>query len=289
MSPMPERDTCCWTSRATRSTPRAAPVAELLDGYRELVLARRLNEQAGALVRQGRLAVYPSSHGQEACQVAARAWCWREGDWLFPTYRDTVADGHPRRRPGRGVDAAARRLALRVRPDGAPRRAAGHPAGHPAAARRRGRARGPAARARTPSSWRCAATARTSEGDFHEALNFAAVFHRARGVLRAEQRVRDLRAARPGRRPRRRCRTRASGTGCPGVRVDGNDLAALLVVLGEAVRPGPRRRAARRWSRPTPTAMQAHTNADDATRYRDRRRGRAVAASATRCCGCAPT
>ena len=47
------------------------PPDRLLDGYRGLVHARRLNEQAGALVRQGRLAVYPSSRGQEACQVAA--------------------------------------------------------------------------------------------------------------------------------------------------------------------------------------------------------------------------
>ena len=41
-------------------------------------------------VRQVRMAVYPSSHGQEACQVAA-ALCLSEGDWMFPTYRDSVA------------------------------------------------------------------------------------------------------------------------------------------------------------------------------------------------------
>src|ERR687896_452419 len=64
--------------------------ADLLDGYRELVLARRLNDVASALVRQGRLAVYPSSHGQEACQVAA-ARVLTGDDWLFPTYRDIAA------------------------------------------------------------------------------------------------------------------------------------------------------------------------------------------------------
>src|SRR5436309_15910928 len=62
----------------------------LLAGYRALVFARRLNDQAGALVRQGRLAVYPSSHGQEACQIAA-TMVMRDGDWLFPTYRDVVS------------------------------------------------------------------------------------------------------------------------------------------------------------------------------------------------------
>ena len=43
----------------------------LVEAHQALVAARRLNDQAYAWVRQGRLAVYPSSHGQEACQVAA--------------------------------------------------------------------------------------------------------------------------------------------------------------------------------------------------------------------------
>src|SRR5699024_9251293 len=62
----------------------------LLDGYRQLVIGRRVNDQNYALVRQGRMAVYPSSHGQEASEVAA-ALCLSPTDWLFPTYSDTVA------------------------------------------------------------------------------------------------------------------------------------------------------------------------------------------------------
>ncbi|MGI8592057.1 MAG: thiamine pyrophosphate-dependent enzyme, partial [Nakamurella sp.] len=57
------------------------------------------------------------------------------------------------------------------------------------------------------------------------------------------------------------------GYGMPGVLVDGNDLAALQQVLGDAV--------ARARSGDGPTLveadtyrMEAHTNADDATRYR---------------------
>ena len=59
---------------ATGSTGRDVPApddAALLRAFGALVTARRLNDQAYALVRQGRLAVYPSIHGQEACQVAA--------------------------------------------------------------------------------------------------------------------------------------------------------------------------------------------------------------------------
>ena len=64
--------------------------SRLLDAYEKLVVGRRINDQNMALVRQGRMAVYPSSHGQEACQVAA-ALCLEDDDWLFPTYRDSVA------------------------------------------------------------------------------------------------------------------------------------------------------------------------------------------------------
>ena len=62
----------------------------LLRAYQGLVEGRRINDQAYALVRQGRMAVYPSSHGQEACQVGA-VLALGERDWLFPTYRDSVA------------------------------------------------------------------------------------------------------------------------------------------------------------------------------------------------------
>src|SRR5699024_7447606 len=44
------------------------PQPQLLDGYRQLVIGRRVNDQNYALVRQGRMAVYPSSHGQEASE-----------------------------------------------------------------------------------------------------------------------------------------------------------------------------------------------------------------------------
>src|SRR5699024_6432122 len=62
----------------------------LVETYRRMVLGRRFDQQAAALVRQGRLAVYPSASGQEACQIGAGV-AMRTGDWLFPTYRDSMA------------------------------------------------------------------------------------------------------------------------------------------------------------------------------------------------------
>ena len=77
----------------------------------------------------------------------------------------------------------------------------------------------------------------TSEGDFHEALNFAAVFNApvvffvqnneyAISVPLARQSVAPSLAH------------KGVGYGVPGERVDGNDMAALLAVLGARGREG---------------------------------------------------
>ncbi|MGP3535983.1 pyruvate dehydrogenase (acetyl-transferring) E1 component subunit alpha [Microbacterium sp. RD1] len=238
----------------------------LVSAYGELVRGRRINDQANALVRQGRLAVYPSSHGQEACQVAA-ALVLDEGDWLFPTYRDSVTV------ITRGVAPADALVLLKgdwhsgydpyehhVAPQATPLATQLlHAAGVAHAAKLRGE--------ETVVLAMCGDGA-TSEGDFHEAVNFAAVFHLpvvffvqnnefAISVPLSRQSAAPSLAA------------KGIGYGIPGRRVDGNDLAAVLAVLGEAVV------RARSGGGPTLVEahtyrMQAHTNADDDTRYRER-------------------
>ncbi len=79
--------------------PELAP-ERLLATWRAMVIGRRFDVQATTIVRQGRLAVYPSSFGQEACQLAA-TMVLREGDWLFPTYRDSVSIMSRGRKPAR--------------------------------------------------------------------------------------------------------------------------------------------------------------------------------------------
>lgn len=238
----------------------------MLRAFDGLITARRLNEQAYALVRQGRLAVYPSSHGQEACQVAA-AQVLTEDDWLFPTYRDTAAvvargvdpievltlfkgDWHT------GYDPYVHNVAPQATPLSTQLL---HGVGVAHAAKMRGE--------KTVVMALCGDGA-TSEGDFHEALNFAAVFNvpvvffiqnneYAISVPLARQTVAPSLAH------------KAIGYGMPGERVDGNDIAALLQVLSSAVEQaraggGPQLVEAHTYR------MQAHTNADDETRYRDR-------------------
>ncbi len=105
----------------------------------------------------------------------------------------------------------------------------------------------------------------TSEGDFHEASNMAAVF-RAPVVLFCQNNgwaisvPLDEQTAAPIAR-------RADGYGFPGVRVDGNDVLAVYAVTRAALE---RARAGE-----GPTLIEAityrigpHSTADDATRYR---------------------
>lgn len=238
--------------------------AELLKAYEQLVVGRRVNDQNFALVRQGRMAVYPSSHGQEACQVAA-ALCLAEGDWMFPTYRDSVAvmargvdpvqtmtlfrgDWHG------GYDPTKHKVGIQCTPLTTQLL---HGVGVAHAAKLRGED--------TVVLAMCGDGA-TSEGDFHEALNFAAVFHLpvvffiqnnqyAISVPMVHQSVAPSLAH------------KAVGYGMAGEGVDGNDVVALLAVLGRAVK------LAREGSGPLLVEahtyrMQAHTNADDASRYR---------------------
>jgi 2-oxoisovalerate dehydrogenase E1 component alpha subunit len=238
----------------------------LLAAYRGLVEGRRINDQAGALVRQGRLAVYPSSHGQEACQVGA-AMVLEASDWLFPTYRDSVAviargvepadamvllkgDWHS------GYDVRAHRVAPQATPLATQLL---HAVGFAQAAKHRGED--------TVVLALCGDGA-TSEGDFHEAMNFAAVFH-VPVVFFVQNNEFAISVPLSRQTAAPSLAHKAIGYGMPGQRVDGNDIAAVLTVLGEAVSRaraggGPSLIEAHTYR------MQAHTNADDDTRYRER-------------------
>lgn len=237
----------------------------LLKAYEALVAGRRINDQNYALVRQGRMAVYPSSHGQEACQVGA-ALCLSDGDWMFPTYRDSVAvitrgvdpldvmvsfrgDWHC------GYDPTAYRVGAMSTPLTTQLL---HAVGVAHAAKLRGED--------TVVLAMCGDGA-TSEGDFHEALNFAAVFE-VPVVFFVQNNGYAISVPLSHQSAAPSLAHKAIGYGMAGEQVDGNDMVAVLAVLRRAVH------LAREHSMPllveaVTYRMQAHTNADDATRYRD--------------------
>ncbi|MEU2513899.1 pyruvate dehydrogenase (acetyl-transferring) E1 component subunit alpha [Streptomyces syringium] len=232
--------------------------------YGQLVRGRRYNTQATALTRQGRLAVYPSSTGQEACEVAA-ALVLQERDWLFPSYRDTLAA------VARGLDPVQALTLLRgdwhtgydphehrVAPLCTPLATQlPHAVGLAHAARLKGD---------DVVALAMVGDGGTSEGDFHEALNFAAVWQ-APVVFLVQNNGFAISVPLAKQTAAPSLAHKAVGYGMPGRLVDGNDAAAVHQVLSEAMR------RARSGGGPTLVEavtyrIDAHTNADDATRYR---------------------
>lgn len=232
--------------------------------YRRMVLGRRFDTQATALTKQGRLAVYPSSRGQEACQVGS-VLSIREDDWFFPTYRDSVA------LVSRGLDPVEVLTLLRGDAHCGYDPAATHTAPqctplstqllHAA-----GVAYGEARQGRDRVALAFIGDGATSEGDFHEALNFAAVF-KAPVVFVVQNNGWAISVPLSKQTAAPSLAYKGIGYGVVCEQVDGNDALAVLAVVGKAVD----------WARAGrgpvlvelhTYRMEAHTNADDATRYR---------------------
>jgi pyruvate dehydrogenase E1 component alpha subunit len=244
----------------------AEPAAErLLEAYRLMVLGRRFDVQATALTKQGRLAVYPSSAGQEACQVAS-ALALGPSDWLFPTYRDSVALVARGIAPGEvltllrgdahcGYDPAVTRVAPQCTPLATQTL---HATGLAHAMQRRGE---------DAVTMALIGDGATSEGDFHEALNFAAVF-RAPVVFFVQNNGYAISVPFEKQSAAPALAYKGIGYGMRSEQVDGNDAVAVLAVLDDAVEHARSGRGPVLVEAHT-YRIDAHTNADDATRYRD--------------------
>lgn len=239
-------------------------VEDLLAAWRAMVLGRRFDAQATALTKQGRLAVYPSSRGQDACQVGG-VQAIRATDWLFPTYRDSMAlvtrgidpvdaltllrgDWHS------GYDPRATRTAPQCTPLATQ---AVHAAGTAHALTRRGE---------DAVAMCFVGDGATSEGDFHEGLNFAAVFT-APVVYLVQNNAYAISVPLSKQTKAPALAYKGIGYGVRAEQVDGNDVAAVLAVLRSATAHARAGRGPVLVEAHT-YRLEAHTNADDATRYR---------------------
>jgi 2-oxoisovalerate dehydrogenase E1 component alpha subunit len=240
------------------------PEDVLLALHRKMVLARRFDAQATALTKQGRLAVYPSARGQEASEVGAVA-ALRPQDWLFPTYRDSMAI------VSRGVGPAEVLTLLsgnwhcgydpyehRVAPQCTPLATnALHAVGLAHAARLKGD---------DDVALVMLGDGATSEGDTHAALNFAAVW-KAPVVFFVQNNGYAISVPLSKQTAAPSLAHKGIGYGLPGVLIDGNDAAAVYAAVRRALSSaasggGPALIEALTYR------VEAHTNADDATRYR---------------------
>jgi pyruvate dehydrogenase E1 component alpha subunit len=236
----------------------------LLALHRKMVLARRFDTPATALTRQGRLAVYPSARGQEASEVGA-VLALRSQDWLFPTYRDTIAV------ICRGVDPVEVLSLLRgdwhcgydpyeyrVAPHCTPLATnALHAVGVAHAARLKGE---------DTVALVMLGDGATSEGDTHAALNFAAVWQ-APVVFFVQNNGYAISVPLSKQSAAPSLAHKGIGYGIPAMLIDGNDAAAVYAAVQRAVASaagggGPALIEALTYR------IEAHTNADDATRYR---------------------
>ena len=188
-----------------------------------------------------------------------------------PTGSSPTTASHSARRARRRVPRAGRRVLAR------PSRRRPHPRRRALPARRRSRSprrspTRPGSRGDSQLAGRPGVVCTfigdgaTSEGDFYEAINLAGVQHVPLIVVVHQQRVGDLHAHRRARPRPRRSRRRREAAGVPGVRVDGNDVLAVLEAHAPrraAARPavtGPRCSSSSPtgWARtPTPTTRRA--------------------------------
>ncbi|MFO7299101.1 MAG: pyruvate dehydrogenase (acetyl-transferring) E1 component subunit alpha [Actinomycetes bacterium] len=233
--------------------------------YADMVEARVYDDKSIAMQRQGRLATYAPFRGQEAAQIGAAA-ALQAGDWVAGTYRDAALNwkaGYPWRLLilGRTGDERGGQLPEGVNVLPPSITVGGHMI----------HAVGLAWAEKLKGTDRIALTSfgdgATSEGDFHEAMNFAAVYETPTIFLcqnngwaisyPVEEQTRSETIA-----------DKAVAYGMPGIRVDGNDVVAVLVAVREAAD------RARRGLGPTlieavTYRMGPHTTADDPGRYRD--------------------
>ena len=251
--------------RVVPSAGLAMPGDEtLLALHRKMVLARRFDTQATALTRQGRLAVYPSARGQEAGEVGA-VLALRPQDWLFPTYRDTMAvvcrgldpievlsllrgDWHC------GYDPYEYRVAPQCTPLATNTL---HAVGVAHAARLKGE---------DTVALVMLGDGATSEGDTHAALNFAAVWQ-APVVFFVQNNGYAISVPLSKQTAAPSLAHKGIGYGVPAMLVDGNDAAAVYAAVRRAVASGAEGGGPTLIEALT-YRIEAHTNADDATRYR---------------------
>ena len=240
------------------------PAEDLKRLYRGMLLGRRLDERMIRLQRQGRIGTFAPIKGQEASQIGA-VFTLRPGDWTVPSFRETAAmlwrgwpiekllllfagyleGGQPA--PGQNDLPITIPVATQLP----------HAVGLAYAAQYRGD---------DAVVMAFCGDGATSEGDFHEALNFAGVWH-VPVVFVVQNNQWAISVPLKKQTHSRTLAQKALAYGLPGLQVDGNDVLAVSVACREAVD------RARAGDGPTliecvTYRLGVHTTADDPTKYR---------------------
>ncbi len=245
--------------------PAGLAEPDLLELYRRMVLLRTYDERSVVFHRQGRIGTYAIFWNHEAIQVGA-TYPLGDDDWIFPSYRES-AIGLLRGMPVETVLQWWR----------------GHPSGwwNPAdwnvgsicvpiathVPHAAGLAWGKKLRGEDAVALAFFGDGATSEGAFHEGVNFAAVT-RAPAVFVCNNNGWAISTPLSAQTRAETLADKAVGYGIPGVRVDGLDVLAVYEAARDAVE---RARAG-----DGPTLIEAvhyraapHATADDPRAYID--------------------
>jgi 2-oxoisovalerate dehydrogenase E1 component alpha subunit len=249
----------------------------LVDIYRVILLSRKLDERMWILHRQGQVAFHISGLGQEACQVGM-AFAMQPGtDWLHPYYRDmafVLALGmQPRHLMlalfGKAEDPSS---GGRQMPAHYGYRPAKIVSGSSPVATQVPQAAGIAFASKLRGLDEVTVVTlgegSTSQGDFHEGLNWAGIHHLPLIIL-VENNQYAISEPQEKEMPVRNVADRGEAYGMPGVFYDGNDLLESYNVSMEAILrarhgDGPSLLEAKTY-RPVP-----HSSDDDDRSYRSR-------------------
>lgn len=238
----------------------------LLTLHEKMLLSRRFDERMFSLQRQGRLGTFAPVKGQEAAQIGAVA-ALNDSDWIVPAFREVAAyiwRGLPLE--GLLLYNAGYNEGGRV-PDDAHFLPISIPVGsqmvHAA-----GLAYGLKLQKKQDIAMTFFGDGATSEGDFHEAMNFAMAYA-CPVVFICQNNQYAISVPRAKQTTSRTLAQKAFAYDMPCIQVDGNDVLAVYVAAKEAVE------RARKHQIPTliecvTYRLSVHTTVDDPTKYRSK-------------------
>lgn len=237
--------------------------AEIKKMYELMFLSRIFDEYALRLQREGRILTYASVKGQEACQIGSTL-AMEEKDWIFPAFRENaafIARGFPPEMLYQYWGGDERGMKI---PEGFNIFTVAIPVASqiPHAV---GFAWGAKLKGDDMAVVVYFGDGATSEGEFHEALNFAGVF-RLPVVFICQNNQWAISMPRSRQSAAQTLAQKAIAYGFTGIQVDGNDVFAVYRATKEALERA-------RSGEPTliecyTYRLSDHTTADDAKRYR---------------------
>jgi pyruvate dehydrogenase E1 component alpha subunit len=237
---------------------------ELVELYKKMVLAREFDEKGFKLQRRGDISTYAPHKGQEACQIGA-VYALEESDWIVPSFRESAAfimRGAPldkifQRWMG-DANGQKNLSELNTLPVAIP---VGTQNLHTS-----GLGMAMSFEEDENAVLGFTGDGSTSEGDFHEALNFAGVYD-AHSVFFIQNNQFAISMPREKQTKSETLAQKAIAYGIDGIQVDGNDILAVIEATREALEKA--RKGDPVLIEAETYRLEDHTTSDDSTRYRD--------------------